>query len=74
MSKVFCRKNIMVYYLHERDIKNMALIKCKKCNGDIDSSAQTCPHCGAKLKSSFLEAIVAIILIIIVLCIVWFGI
>ena len=52
----------------------MALIKCKKCNKEIDSSAQTCPHCGAKRKSSFVEIILAIIVLLVVLYILWYGI
>ena len=27
----------------------MALIKCKECDKDVSSEAETCPHCGAKL-------------------------
>ena len=52
----------------------MAIINCKKCNKEIDSSAQTCPHCGAKLKNSFIEIIVAIIIILVILYFVWNGI
>lgn len=52
----------------------MALINCKKCNKQIDSSAITCPHCGAKRKSSFVEIVLAIIVLIVVLFILWYGI
>ena len=52
----------------------MSLINCKKCNKEIDSSAQTCPHCGAKLKSSFIEIVVAIIIIGVIAYFVWNGI
>ncbi len=30
----------------------MALIKCSECDGDISSSAKTCPHCGIKISLS----------------------
>ena len=33
----------------------MALTNCKKCGGTIDSSAQTCPHCGAKLQPDLVD-------------------
>ncbi|MGP0851725.1 zinc ribbon domain-containing protein [Serratia sp. CY83950] len=26
----------------------MALKKCKECKHEVSTSAQTCPHCGAK--------------------------
>ena len=29
----------------------MALIKCSECGNEISSSAQTCPHCGIKIKN-----------------------
>jgi len=35
----------------------VALKACKKCGGTIDSSAQTSPHCGAKLHWSDLETL-----------------
>jgi hypothetical protein len=30
--------------------KNMALVKCKECSVQISSKADSCPHCGAKVK------------------------
>jgi uncharacterized membrane protein YvbJ len=29
----------------------MALIKCEECGNDVSSEAETCPHCGIKIKS-----------------------
>ncbi len=28
----------------------MALIKCPECNKDVSDTAETCPHCGYRLK------------------------
>lgn len=30
----------------------MALILCKECNNKVSDQAETCPHCGIKLKSN----------------------
>jgi hypothetical protein len=32
----------------------MALVKCKECGKEVSKSAKKCPHCGYKLKMSFL--------------------
>ena len=50
------------------------LKKCKTCGKEIANSAQTCPHCGAKLRTGLVEGVVAVILIIIVLYVLWYGI
>jgi RNA polymerase subunit RPABC4/transcription elongation factor Spt4 len=41
----------------------MALKKCKECKNDVSTSAQTCPHCGAKtsLAIKFVETILGLI-------------
>lgn len=28
----------------------MALITCKECNNSVSETAESCPHCGAKIK------------------------
>ena len=38
------------------------LINCKVCGDKVAPNALTCPHCGAKLKSSFGEKILKTIL------------
>jgi hypothetical protein len=45
----------------------MALIKCRECKGQVSSTAQTCPHCGVKVKkpTSVLGSIVFGLLIIV---------
>ena len=30
----------------------MALMKCPECGNDVSTSAETCPHCGYRLKPS----------------------
>lgn len=50
----------------------MSLIKCNECNKEISSTAESCPHCGAKPYKSyqpsgcFLVIIFLVVLIIIV--------
>ncbi|WP_407028785.1 zinc ribbon domain-containing protein [Serratia marcescens] len=41
----------------------MALVKCKECKHEVSSSAQTCPHCGAKtsLIIKFAETVLGVI-------------
>lgn len=34
------------------------LTTCKTCSKEVALSATTCPHCGAKLKMSFMEKLV----------------
>ena len=33
----------------------MALIKCPECKKQVSDSAETCPHCGYKLKETSVE-------------------
>jgi len=45
----------------------MALLKCSACSGQVDSSASSCPHCGATAfrKSSLFELIVIAIALLV---------
>ena len=50
----------------------MGLKKCKDCDHEISTSAQTCPNCGRRLTSSTVKVIGIIVIALIVLTI--FGI
>lgn len=41
----------------------MALRKCKQCGGQVDSSATSCPHCGAR-KTSWVLVVLFVIMLI----------
>ena len=48
---VFRKKNP----INNNEIKNTStLIACRDCKKDISRNAEACPHCGARLKTSFL--------------------
>ena len=32
---------------YAKRLTTMAIIKCKECNGNVSTTAETCPHCGA---------------------------
>lgn len=38
----------------------MSLVNCNKCQKQVADTAEKCPHCGAKLKDSFLEKLLKI--------------
>jgi len=44
----------------------MALIKCKECEGDVSTSAQVCPKCGAPVKRVRWGNVVAALLLVVV--------
>lgn len=51
----------------------MVLKSCKKCGGQVDSSTETCPHCGAKLKQSFGQAVCGCVCgLIVLICLMMF--
>ena len=43
------------------------LIPCPSCNGKIDKSAMTCPHCGKKLRTSLLAKLLIVVLLFIII-------
>ena len=48
---------------------------CKDCNHQISESAEACPNCGAKLKETFVEQVLGLVIvmsILIFLFAVWF--
>lgn len=51
-SKALIRKKNPI---NNSEIKNTStLITCRDCKKEISINAETCPHCGARLKTSFL--------------------
>ncbi|AKL96731.1 hypothetical protein CACET_c32870 [Clostridium aceticum] len=46
--------SILIYYLLLGNMasKEVEKIYCSKCNNEIDSSYEVCPHCSERLKES----------------------
>ncbi|WP_419246196.1 zinc ribbon domain-containing protein [Serratia sp. NFX21] len=42
----------------------MALKKCKECKSDVSTSAQTCPHCGAKTSLANILGLIGLAIIV----------
>lgn len=55
----------------------MALIKCKECNAEISTDAETCPHCGARVagKSAGCGTIIvgALVVIVVIAAVIGFS-
>lgn len=46
----------------------MSMKKCKECGSEISSSANVCPKCGKKLKSTGIRVLVGIAIIFVGIC------
>jgi len=39
---------------YAKRLTKMAIKKCKECNGNVSTTAETCPHCGADMYTQHL--------------------
>lgn len=50
----------------------MAMTKCKECGNEVSTKADSCPHCGAKLKREGIGAGSGCLVILLLFAGVWF--